>query len=260
MGGISDALRGELDEIWVWNYARNIDQFRSKMCSKISTPAFEGGLMVNIRFDNGNNAPTSPNYANTTLGAALTNVTFTERSSYIVSGAPIGDRSRFVYNLSNSNNSLMDTHSDGDFVAISNLGGGSPDGAHIYWIEGAAHFNAAPVGYLGVSDNKQFGVFMANGSSPSYDLTYKFDGNSQAPGAYTMDQLRLIKKTDASVTRWEHVGAKIDKTSKTLVVLCKETDKAVYSIGYLNDTKRPGAGMALRYRTSDADGESYAQA
>lgn len=245
----SSVFAGQIDEVRLWDVARSVNDLRGFMCKKVVGGIYQyENLRSYYRFD-------MPDYsgfelfdnATGTNTGRLHNITISQRSRFAISGAAIGDYSVFRYEGNWNNVSVSVTHPQGDLLAVSNIGSGSPDGAHLYIIEGESHYNSIPEYYNGISNERVFGVFMANGNAPNYDLTYAYNGNPDAASVSAEDNLRLIKRSNYSSENWLHSGAQIDITANTLTVNCKENTRGEYNLGYRNDEgdNLPGSGMAL---------------
>jgi gliding motility-associated-like protein len=251
--------QGEIDEFRIWNNSRTEDEIRDYMCKKFKSGSIPSSLTGYYNFDIGNNSTTIPDISG---GAAVTatNLTFGDRSNYVVSGAAIGDISQYRYEYDWNGISITSIHPDGDFIGVNNMGAGSPDGVQMYWVNNGAYYNDHQLYYESVGDNKYFGVFMANGTVPEYDITYMYQGNPKSGSGLDEDKNRLMKKTDASEEYWMHGGARIDKVSKTLSIRCRESERAEYNIGIRPDNRivRPGSGKTIKYIIAHSDGKSGA--
>lgn len=242
-------FNGEIDEVRLWNTARTIDEIRSYMCKKVPyTYTQFGALRTYYRFDR-------PDYGgmqlldyktNATTGI-LRNITFTERSRFAVSGAPIGDYSNYIYPSAWSGVSLSLTHPRGDRTAVYNITNANPAGIHVYMFNGKSHFNDKPLSYTDISENGCIGVFSANDPNTRYDISYIYSGNPDVNIGGGENDLRLLHRNDYSEDEWLHAGAKLDATANSLTVSCKDKYRGEYTIGHRRTTNqiRPGSGTAL---------------
>jgi gliding motility-associated-like protein len=246
---ITNIFAGYIDEVRLWNVARSASDIRDYMCKKVpsSVPSYSN-LRSYYRFDYPDYTSSQVyDHATASITGQLQNITFTPRSRYAISGAALGDYSRYRYASSWNGVSLSITHPDGDMLAISNIGDGAPDGVQVYIIEGESHYNYAPEYYDGISDERVFGVFMANGTTPDYDITYVYNGNPDALLNDTESNNRLLRRDMYSTEDWSHAGAEINLTANALSVACKENIRGEYTLAFRSEeTKvRPGSGMAL---------------
>lgn len=249
-GVVSGYFNGQIDEVRLWETARTQDDIREYMCKKVSS-SYSGftNLHGYYRFDIPDYTTANVfDYATRTSTGKLHNITITERSRYAVSGAALGDYSRYRYTSSWAGVSLSLTSPLGDVVAVSNIGTGAPDGVQLYIIDGKPHFNDAPQYYDTISNKRVAGVFMANGSDPNYDLTYAYSGNPDANLGGAPDNNRLLRRLNYSDDKWLHSGAKLDIVSQAFTLACKEKYRGEYTLGFRTtpSVTRPGSGMALR--------------
>lgn len=248
-GNSSSHFRGEIDEVRLWNAARTVDEIRDFMCKKVPRNyARFSSLTAYYRFDYPDYTGSGLyDYVSRSIQGYLRNITITERSRYAISGAAIGDYSRYIYPASWSGASVSVTHPQGDRLSVYNVANGSPSGIQVYMYDGTPHYNNIPQYYDDIADERIVGVFLANGTASSYDVTYTYPRN---PDAYTSggeSDIRLLRRNDASVEDWLHAGAVPDLVAHSLTVSCKETYRAEYNIGHRHSVSpvRPGSGRAL---------------
>lgn len=242
-------FNGQIDEVRIWNAARTVNEIRSYMCKKVpASYALIDNLQAYYRFDRPDYGGMQLlDYSNNTTSGTLRNITFTERSRFAVSGAPIGDYSNYIYPSSWSQVSLSLTHSRGDRTAVYNINNSNPAGIHVYMFDGKSHFNDKPLSYTDISANGCIGVFSASDPNTRYDISYLYAGNPDANTGGAENDLRLLRRNNYSEDEWLHAGAKLDATANSLTVSCKDKYRAEYTIGHrhtINHT-RPGSGTAL---------------
>jgi len=130
---------------------------------------------------------------------------------WVTSGAPIGDSSNYDYS---SPSSLSLNSSEGDGIALSSITN-SPDGVQIYCVEDAPNVSTAPGDLVTLSSYHYFGVFTTGGTSPSYTLTYNYDGH---PGIVDESDLDLATRANNAETDWTEADATINEINNTLVL------------------------------------------
>jgi len=238
---------GKIDEIRIWNTNRTREQIREYMCKKLQADSFEN-ILAYYRLD-------SPDYTNQTLLntkdttslALLQNVNFTKRSRFAVSGAPLGDYSKYIYPQNWEDIALNINHSNGDGLAVSNISGNT-SGAHVYIIDGEPYYNDTLEYYEGNAANRVYGVFLADGSETNYDLQYNYAGNPLALDGEAEKNQRLLGRKTYATEQWKHTGAKLNTVQNSLFVGCKEMHRGEYMFAFrkAENPLRPGSGMALR--------------
>ena len=89
--GSNSYLNSSIDEVRIWNYARDLNNIRNKMCSKLI--GNETGLVGYWRFNKGSGTDVNDETANDNNGT-MTNMA---SDDWIWSAAPIGDSSTYDY-------------------------------------------------------------------------------------------------------------------------------------------------------------------
>ena len=182
-------LNGDLDEISAFNTALSESTIRDWMCKRIT--------------------PNHPNYAqlagywpldegsgNTTADASGNgnNGTLFASPTWKNSGAPIGDKSKYVY--SNSFDFGIGSPS-GDSIHFTSTSG-NIDGAHIYRIDSIPYVTAQPTGVIEFDSTTQWGIFDIG--SASYDARYYYNGNPMATGNDC--NLSFSERSNAGSATW----------------------------------------------------------
>ncbi|MDQ6845567.1 MAG: LamG domain-containing protein [Bacteroidota bacterium] len=204
-------LAGRIDETRIWeNVALTQTEIRDWMCKKITSlhPAF-ANLFAYYRFDEDNDS-----IAYSLGGHAGIFINSPKR---ITSGASIGDAS--AYDYTNATKTANLTASTGEKFTATNTTG-NPAGIQVYRVDTIPNTtNGANSG----TNNKYFGVFQVNGTSPTYTAVYNYNGNPLVnPG--NENNLRLFKRADNSVTVWTDCGVTPNTTNKTLTATGQSTE------------------------------------
>ncbi|TAG56391.1 MAG: hypothetical protein EAZ27_05035 [Cytophagales bacterium] len=245
-GSLANYFRGGLDEHRVWSgVALSQPTIRDYMCKKIipATPNY-ASLSTYIEFNSISGTNLMDRKTALSHGT-LVNFVATESYGYLPSGAPIGDLSTNVYPGSWANSGLSYTNPvGGDIINVNGIGAGNPDGVHIYVVNQAPTLNTKPQFYTSIA-GKYFGVFLANGTNPSYNVNYNFQGNASASA--TVGFNRLVKRDGGSDYAWDNSGARIDPLNKTLITNCTENYRAEYILGVRQNQliQRPGSGTCI---------------
>jgi len=259
----SDHFRGKLDEVRIWNTPlTNLNVLRNWMCRKLTPQHPSYTNLVNyFRFDivdlGGVVKERKQGH-----DAQLKNVGFSHYSNYQNSGAPIGDDSKQIYPPDWNTIALSYTHSNGDMMTVTRMGGGDPEGVHVYMVNQKPNDTRLPNdAYFNMGDY-YYGIFMAGGNDPEYELIYDYEGNPKAGDATNH---RLLKRNDNSDAwdgisgGWRNAPAKLTTTTNTLSTRPgSETYRSEYI--FVNRETRitnvSGPGNAIKFDGADT---TYAQ-
>ncbi|MBD80092.1 MAG: hypothetical protein CL840_14360 [Crocinitomicaceae bacterium] len=197
---------GYLDDIRYWSDERTQSEIRDNMCKQLT--GSEAGLISYWRFDKGSGS-TATDFASAHNGSLRNTPTWD------TSGAPIGTSSSSLYTSSWSGKTLYHTSSDGDSLRVSSVTG-SPDGIIIYSVDKTPNYTSGTAG-LGGNDH-YFGVFKANGSSPTYTMTYYYGNNSafKVGGGATETDLKIYQRTNNASSSWSTTSTTLNTGSQTL--------------------------------------------
>ncbi|MDX2196605.1 MAG: LamG-like jellyroll fold domain-containing protein [Cytophagales bacterium] len=255
---VTNHLRGQIDEVRIWNTSISLVQLRNYMCKRVTGthPNF-ANLTNYFQFNTINGTNLLDRRTGTANAGTLVNVvtTVTNLAHYVYSGAAIGDHSVNIYPGAWPSVSLSYTNIVGnDVFSVSNLGQGNPHGVHIYAVNQAPTLRTPPAYYTTIA-GKYYGVFVANGTNPPYDVTYSWQGNPAASNNPNWN--RLVRRDDGSDASWGHGGARIDAIQRVLILSCKEKSRSEYILGVRqnNAVNRTGSGRAMSF--TDADGVLY---
>jgi gliding motility-associated-like protein len=160
---------GQIDHLNIWNNAQTINQIRANMCSKIN-PA-SPGLLYYYDFDI---RPTGilGFLSNTTTGAVVASGNATQ----ILSGAPIGDTSVFIYPSSWTGQSLT-FNSGGESIQAIFVNNPISGGFHFYKV------NQPPNNINGISDpcldTVYYGAYVGlpNAGNLTYSVRFRSPGS-----------------------------------------------------------------------------------
>lgn len=205
--GPSNRFNGKMDEFRIWSVARTQAEIRSAMCSHI--PGNTSGLEVYYKFDE-ISGTTLNDYSTTTVSnGTLFNFS---ASPFATSGVPLGDTSTYLYTSSWSGQSLNLASCDGDNVTINNITG-NPSGVHLYYVYNNPNTTSGLINYT--SGNHYYGTFVANGTSPTYDITYSYPGHPLFQAGDDPD-LVLFTRADNTVTNWLLSSSTVNTTTQEI--------------------------------------------
>jgi hypothetical protein len=212
-----------MDEVRIWKTALTQAQIRDRMCRKITSgDALYPSLVAYFNFDetsgttvydgtadlnNGTlNGPTR-----ITSGAAIGN---TSIHNYVTSGLPATNLSYI------GQDNLNVSYTSGTYTGEA--------GTHVYAIGDVPN---TTTGVTGVGRNdRYFGVYNVNLTTPQYTATYNYTGNPYV-GAVNETTLALYKRTDNAATAWSNCSATLNTTANTLTVTGQSTEYILGSTG-----------------------------
>ena len=196
---------GCMDEVRYWNVERTQQEIRDNMCKKLT--GSETGLAHYWRMDDGSGTTATDD-------AGGRNGSLRNGATWNTSGAPIGDDAVMLYPSSWTGQSLSLASSEGDSVIVSSLTG-SPDGVILYRVDESPNSTTGISG-LGSNDH-YFGVFKANGTSPTYQMEYYYGGNDAFENGGVDDaDLVVYERDDNSETSWSSITTSLDLGAQTL--------------------------------------------
>lgn len=210
---------GSLDEIKIWNTALSQTEIRERMCKKITeNDAQFSNLILYYNLDE--SASIAKAYNKYSIDY---NGTLVSTPTQVLSGAPIGDTSVYAYVTSGLPNKLLSIISQ-DSININFTAGSysSEGGVHIYAVNSKPNNNSG-LGGIALSNNRYFGVFAANISSPTYTANYYYSANPFITGVMP-NELGLFKRNDNSVTSWTNSNANLNTSNNSLEVTGQSTE------------------------------------
>lgn len=220
-GGVT-AGAGTLDEFRFWNTALTETQIRERMCRKLTNnDALYSNLVGYFNFDENFGSVVQDASSNANLSVLFNG------ASRVTSGAPIGNTSSFSYTGAASSVNHVNPSLGDDLSAT--LNSGNADGLHVY------HVNEAPNSVAGVGGletaNTYFGTFVAGGTSPTYSISYNYDGIANITNE---NGLVLATRADNSVNSWNGIVANLNTTANTLNVSSINNSQAEYRVAALD--------------------------
>ncbi len=201
----SERYPGKIDEVRIWNDQRSLSEIQENMCK--SLVGDEAGLIAYYKMTDGSGTTLTDNSSSGRTGT----LTYMDDSDWITSGAAIGDASISNYSSPSSVNLAS---GNGDDLTVNSITG-SPSGVQIYRVDEAPNVTTPPGSITQLSQVNYFGVFIAGGTSPTYTLTYNYDGH---PGITNEASLDLAKRDNNSTTSWTEGNATLNTTANTLTL------------------------------------------
>jgi hypothetical protein len=184
--------RGEVDEIRIWNYARNLEEIRTTMCKKLQGD--EIGLLAYYPLNESFGSIANDNSNQTNTGALFN----FGNQAWRVSGAGIGDTSVYLYpdSWASQNFSLGSEEFGSLQIALVSE---NVEGIQIYRVNQAPFYSGGLTEI--VDDAQYFGVVVAGQNGPfEYLLSYNYGGYTEALA--DEDNLVLFNRNNASENSW----------------------------------------------------------
>lgn len=239
LNGGGFGANADIDEVRIWNTTLSEAQIRDRMCQKItSADPLYTNLAAYYNFDESTGSTAFDGSANANYGSLANGPT------RVTSGAAIGNSSAHNYvttglptaNLSfNGQDNLAVAYTAGTFTGEA--------GTHVYAVSEAPN-STSGITEVG-TNNRYFGVFNANLSSPTYTATYNYSGN---PFVTTSNEqlVTMFKRNDNAASTWTNSTAVLNATANTLTATGQNTE---YMLGLkpLNQELKPGSGIAISF-------------
>lgn len=206
--GPNNEFRGDMDEFRIWSRALSQDEIRDNMCTSFTGNM--SGLEVYYDFNDGTGT-TITDIANNN-NATMRNMDPT--TDWVASGAPVGNKSVYLYPGSWGGQTLSITSCDGDEITIENVIG-TPSGIHLYVVEEDPTEQTNIIGFA--SGNHYYGIFQTHGSGGTYDLTYTYT-NHPLSTSVNESSLYLLDRNDGSSASWNNSSASLNTTTNELTV------------------------------------------
>lgn len=217
---------GQFDEIRIWDTALTKDEIRTWMCRTMKPyhPEYQD-LVSYYSFDEAASSQLTD-----LKGDHDGELHELENSKWVYSGAPIGDTSIYNYNLS-TNDSFDLAHTAGDYIRVSDIAN-NPVGLQMYLINSRPKFHTAPGNIAQLSEDRYWGVFLVEGSSPKFKFKYMYDGH---PGIKNEGDLDIAYRDDNSSESWAEKNAQNDTTKHTLTLLNQPSGQFILGTENIQD-------------------------
>ena len=220
----SHYFNGQIEDVRVWNTVRTEYSIRMYMSRVLY--GSESGLAAYYRFDHQPGDDVSTDSGPNGLDGSPVDM---EDSAWVTSKAPLGDSSSNLYTSNWGGISKVITHSDGDFFRVETVTG-TPDGIQLYRIDGPPNVTSPPSGWNRISDQRAWGVFVINGTAPTYRVLHGYDGHPDPDYEYLSG---LASRDDSADTSWSDIDAALDVGNDWLIKEDRTT--AQFILGWRND-------------------------
>ena len=195
--------QGKIDEVRIWNDIRTLAEIRENMCQDVNG---QSNLIAYYQMNDGSGSSLTDASSQSNT-ATLNNM---DNSDWVTSGAPLGNSSVSDYS---SPSSLTLASGAGDNVTVNSITG-SPDGVHLYRVDSIPNVTTPPAGLSQLSQSHYFGTFLVGGTSPSYTITYDYEGHG---GISNESALELAYRDDNADDTWADLDATLNTSANTLV-------------------------------------------
>ena len=220
-GGGGRNWKGQMDEVRIWDTALNQAQIRDRMCKKISnSDALISNLKAYYNFDESTGITVFDGSVNATNGTLINTPTRP------ISGAPIGNQSAHNYIVAGLPAVNLSYNAQDDLAVNVNSGTYTGEaGTHIYVVNEKPNTQAG-INFTG-ANNRYFGVFNANITSPQYTAVYNYTGNPSV--GISENDLLIFKRNDNAATTWENANGILNLTANTFTLAGQNTE---YNLGF----------------------------
>ncbi|MFN3918326.1 MAG: LamG-like jellyroll fold domain-containing protein [Flavobacteriales bacterium] len=240
-GGTERPFNGQIDEFRIWYKAKTEAEIREQMCQKLVLP--QANLTLYYRMDQ-IIGTTIPDLSGNGNDGTVVNIV--PATHLVVSEAPIGDQSINIYPGSWVGQQLDLSGSANDMFRVSNVLG-NPNGVHIYSVDELPN---TTTGVLGLGGNDAYyGVFAANGTTPTYTWTYFYGSNTSFLNSEpTIDEndLAVFTRFNNAIMSWANTGAPVNIPMK---FISSTSANAEFILGLLGGDQLP---VELLYLTATA--------
>jgi hypothetical protein len=211
----NDYFNGEMDEFKIWNRALSQTEIRTNMAKHISGKS--NGLEAYYKFDDISNDTIFDHNTRLTNNAVMFNF---GGAAQVISAAPIGDRSLYVYTGAWGGLTPNINSCDGETFTLSNMSG-TPTGVHLYYV------NNFPNDVSGLSGtgtyDRYFGVQKIGDPAATYTATYNYTGN---PYVNTSNEatVELYRRPDNATFPWINTFGTLNIAANTIEATGQNTE------------------------------------
>ncbi len=208
--GTSAHLKGEIDEVRVWSETRSISEIRDNMCLELS--GSETNLEGYWKFNDGP-GNTITDYAGSNNGTLKNN------PNRVVSDVPLGDDRNRLYKSSGltTSDQIANAPVAGDQFKINDFTG-SPSGAQLVRVDNEPNNTNTQSPVQNISSSRYWVVVIIGGSSPSYDVTYQYNGHPNWFNGSEGDLTLASRPTNSSMQWSEPSGVTQDQNLDKLIL------------------------------------------
>lgn len=214
---------GDIDEVKVWTQALERDTLREWMCRKVnSTHPNYGALSGYWKFDEGTGNDIKDVSGNKNHGKV-------SGGSWSASGAALGDTSVFSFSGAKK---LSIKGDDGEVFSINKIKG-THQSIHLYRMDGKSPYDSLDKGRAVLDTIHQWGVYVANPSSSSYNVNFDYGKFTRASG---MDEcnMDLFKRPSPTNVKWQTGGGTLYASGDSLVIEAEKSGVYVFGLYAVN--------------------------
>ena len=224
---------GAIDEVRIWNTALTEATLKEYMCQKV-TPSHPNYSNLSGYWNFDTPGVISDNSINANNGSLV-------GATQINSGAPIGNKSAYVYgavaNLSVASGTM-------DSLQVTTTG--VVEGLHVYRVDGAPLVSTVLSSIDSVDQNHYYGVFSTSNTAASFSAIYHYGTNPLAVESY----LCLLGRSNGTSVPWNFQSAAQDLTLNTFTKSANVRQEFILGI------KCPSLGLNYTGTQSLCEGNS----
>jgi len=198
--GPNSIFEGEIEELKIWHRALTESEIRTNMCQNLTGTNTD--LMAYFKFNEGNGVQIQSEVMTVSAQAFNVNV----NNFWQNSGAPLGDKSLFLYPTSWAGNSVVLQSCSGAEITVSDING-TANGIHLYVVEGD------PDNLVGIDSfligNHYYGVFYTNSDTHSYKAEINYANHPLVSGENNFG-IAALERNDKTATSFLQVNASND--------------------------------------------------
>jgi hypothetical protein len=193
IGKVDNWFSGYIDEVRLWNIARNESQIQNSMNAKLT--GNETGLVAYYRFDSTSGNTLYDSSGNDYHGTLM----YMNNDDWISSNVPFFDPE-----VSLTINNWATIKSKGNDGLIKSI--------HLYAVNESPNITDNPSAWQSMDTSHYFGVF-TEGSSQAYSITYDYSNHSDIT---TETVFKLAYRLDAADSTWTDINATLNESQCTL--------------------------------------------
>jgi photosystem II stability/assembly factor-like uncharacterized protein len=233
-----------IDDVRIWDDVRTLEEIQNNMCSQLT--GNEDNLIAYYRFNHAWGAYLH-DYSSTYNHGTSKNMT---DADWVTSGARLGDVSTSDFS---SPTSVSLNHTNGDQMTINNIAG-SPDGVVVYRIDEAPMVTTTPAGWSSFYSNRYWGVYVIGGTSPTYDVSYNYNGY---PDIAYEDELGLVRRDNNADASWASTSPTLNNTANSITLSGESGTQYIMGKNSLTDVETVSTTTSYNFNEAGENGIGY---